>query len=330
LIDECMKHQVLTLQVVRSQVVDHEGPLCSQSPMSQSTQEDGHIIHFSRYPPLPLEPLTFSLPESPSKGAMLEGTYSPNWSAFTAAVAESPLTLSETYEEQACQAIGVPKSATIFAKGKHMFDHLSLPSPCRGLHRSAMTTAVAESPLTLSETYEEPACQGMSGSTFQKSASIFSKGRRLFDHLILPSSRRVLHRFQMLSGPMSKKRVHHGLRFVKSKAKRVVLKTRRGLQNMQQALPTHASTVALDSGSIDGELEKSQVHKSVSEMMGFMKDHAESAWKGLDYFMKDHAEGRALSASAIISERMSQKAGAASAVISERMAQKNLGRVGGG
>lgn len=236
-----------------------------------------------------LRPLAISPPESPANTAplFLHWPCSPDWSSINAAVADSPLSLSETYK-------------------------VSRDTPPQG---------TAEPHPRQSNVMET-----------------LLRGRHMFESLSLPSSIKGYHsgghRWKIISGS-TPKNVQHGARFVKSKARRVVVKTRRGFANIQ-ALPARVNIQGLhtrcDSTRVviqslhtrcdaTSELTRAKVHKSMSTMVEYVKDHVESAQvsekalRGLDYVKK-----QASTASSIISEQMSDAAIKIS---------RNLGKVGG-
>jgi len=279
LIDECMKLQVLILQILPQKKADKDAALRAPPVfvLPQSSKGDCRILHFSRHAPLPLDPLDLaSSAEAPKKSPLANSSpmnsppahwpcspFSPNWSSITAAVAESPITLSET---------------------------------------------LGDSPIAAA------------GSQVAKGVSFFSQaGKRILDRLALTTSFRGLHKTQITAGSGgTRKRVQHGLTFVKSKAKRVVLKTRRSLET----LPGHAlrskSTTVLYSAPSELELAKDKVHQSMLDIVdiakgnfGELKDQAESVWSEAAQKRLDYANARAVSVSARLEvnlERISKTA----------------------
>jgi len=113
----------------------------------------------------------------------------------------------------------------------------------------------------------------------------------------------------------TRKHVQHGLRFVKSKAKRVVVKTRKGLETLPGQVLRSKSTTVLYSAPSELELAKDKVHKSMLDIVDIakgnfgelkeeLKDQAESVWSEAAQRRLDYANARAVSASARLEENL--------------------------
>lgn len=193
---------------------------------------------------------------------------------------------------------------------------------------SLINDAVAESPMTLSETYQDVPLQSPEKSPPVSKTTPKPRRRNIFENLSFSSSGRRLYpgvqKWKMFSGNGSRKQVQHGLRVVQSKTKRAVLKTRKGIAHIH-SLPTIVSTVVHSTSSENGSRGAS-MRKNVSGIVEYVKDQAESAQvpeKAQKSF--DYIKGQASIASSIISERVSEAARKGFKLFSER----NFGKAGG-
>jgi len=226
-------------------------------------------------------------------------------------------------------------------------------------HWSAFNATVADSPWTLSETYQEMTPKCIASARTDKNEAPLLQDKHMLESLRLPSSCQGEHTWKIVSGTTAKKHVQRGMQFVKSKGKKVVVKTRKGFAAIQ-ALPTPGLPTMQISRTKDGELARRRVHRSVSMVVEYVRGQAhlemesgesakEKVFKGVsEVFDQVNEQVRLerenfqippqLQKGLKYADTMSERALTASTTLSERLTQtaqkglnavRKLGRAGG-